>query len=103
MNKDKKDFTIKNTLESSVDTERRAMEKSTAKFDDEMNAEKNEGNSSLTTADDYKEAIKESISKLPQTEKSKKQTEIANAGLPKAYQKVTDIEDLKKYYNIVSK
>ena len=102
-NKDKKDFTIKNTLESSVDTERRAMEKSTAKFDDEMNAEKNEGNSSLTTVEDYQNAIKESISKLPQTEKSKKQTEIANAGLPKAYQKLTDIEDLKKYYNIVSK
>lgn len=101
-NKGKKDFTIKNTLESSVDTERRAMEKDNAKFDDELNAEK-ETDTELTTADDYKEAIKERISKLSQTDKSKKQTEIAKVGLPKAYQKLTDIEDLKKYYNIVSK
>ena len=101
-NKGKKDFTIKNTLESSVDTERRAMEKNNAKFDDELNAEK-ETDTELTTADDYKEAIKERISKLSQTDKSKKQTEIAKVGLPKAYQKLTDIEDLKKYYNIVSK
>ena len=101
-NKGKKDFTIKNTLESSVDTERRAMEKDNAKFDDELNAEK-KTDTELTTADDYKEAIKERISKLSQTDKSKKQTEIAKVGLPKAYQKLTDIEDLKKYYNIVSK
>lgn len=101
-NKGKKDFTIKNTLESSVDTERRAMEKDNAKFDDELNAEK-DSDTELTTVDDYKEAIKSTISKLSQTDKSKKQTEIAKVGLPKAYQKLTDIEDLKKYYNIVSK
>lgn len=101
-NKGKKDFTIKNTLETSVDTERKAMEKSTAKFDNELTNEK-ESKSALSTVEDYKEAIKELISKLPQTEKSKKQTEIANAGLPKAYQKLTEIDDLKKYYNIVSK
>ena len=57
----------------------------------------------MTSVEDYHAAIKDAISKLPQTEKSKKQTEIANAGLPKAYQKLTDIEDLKKYYSIVSK
>lgn len=101
-NKGKKDFTVANNMGSAIEKELKAVEKDNAKFDDELNAEK-ESDTELTTADDYKEAIKETISKLSQTEKSKKQTEIANVGLPKAYQKLTDIEDLKKYYNIVFK
>ena len=101
-NKGKKDFTVANNMGSAIEKELKAVEKDNAKFDDELNAEKG-SDTELTTADDYKEAIKETISKLSQTEKSKKQTEIANVGLPKAYQKLTDIEDLKKYYNIVSK
>lgn len=101
-NKGKKDFTVANNMGSAIEKELKAVEKDNAKFDDELNAEK-ETDTELATADDYKEAIKETISKLSQTEKSKKQTEIANVGLPKAYQKLTDIEDLKKYYNIVSK
>ena len=101
-NKGKKDFTVANNMGSAIEKELKAVEKDNAKFDDELNAEK-ESDTELTTVDDYKEAIKETISKLSQTEKSKKQTEIANVGLPKAYQKLTDIEDLKKYYNIVSK
>ena len=101
-NKGKKDFTVANNMGSAIEKELKAVEKDNAKFDDELNAEK-ESDTELTTADNYKEAIKETISKLSQTEKSKKQTEIANVGLPKAYQKLTDIEDLKKYYNIVSK
>lgn len=101
-NKGKKDFTVANNMGSAIEKELKAVEKDNAKFDDELNAEK-ESDTELTTVDDYKEAIKETISKLSTTEKSKKQTEIANVGLPKAYQKLTDIEDLKKYYNIVSK
>lgn len=101
-NKGKKDFTVANNMGSAIEKELKAVEKDNAKFDDELNAEK-ESDTELTTADDYKKAIKETISKLSTTEKSKKQTEIANVGLPKAYQKLTDIEDLKKYYNIVSK
>lgn len=101
-NKGKKDYTVANNMNAAIEKELKAVEKDNAKFDDEMNAE-SETSSTLSTVKDYHNAIKESISKLPQTEKSKKQTEIANAGLPKAYQKLTDIEDLKKYYNIVSK
>lgn len=102
-NKGKKDFTIKNTLESSVNKERQAIEKDNAKFDNELNEEKEVKSSSMSTVEEYQAAIKEAISKLPQTEKSKRQTEIANAGLPKAYQKLTDMGELKKYYDIVSK
>jgi len=101
-NKGKKDFTVANNMGSAIEKELKAVERDNAKFDDELNPEK-ESDTELTTVDDYKEAIKETISKLSTTEKSKKQTEIANVGLPKAYQKLTDIEDLKKYYNIVSK
>lgn len=102
-NKGKKDFTIKNTLESSVNKERQAIEKDNAKFDNELSEEKEVKSSSMTTIEEYQTAIKDAISKLPQTEKSKRQTEIANAGLPKAYQKLTDMNELKKYYDIVSK
>jgi len=102
-NKGKKEFTIKNTLESSVTTERKAMEKDNAKFDDELNAEKEETTNSFSSVADYHAAIKDAISKLPQTEKAKRQTEIASAGLPKAYQKIEDIDTLKKYYSIISK
>lgn len=100
-NKGKKDFTVANNISSAIEKELKAVEKDNAKFDNEMNTEKTD-NPSLSTADDYKNAIKDAISKLPQTEKSKKQTEISGAGLPKAYQKLTDIEDLKKYYAIVT-
>ena len=100
-NKGKKDFTVANNINSAIEKELKAVEKDNAKFDNEMSAEKTDS-PSLSTADDYKNAIKDAISKLPQTEKSKKQTEISGAGLPKAYQKLTDIEDLKKYYAIVT-
>lgn len=101
-NKGKKDFTVANNMNAAIEKELKAVEKDNAKFDTELNTEK-DGHSALNTVEDYQEAIKDTLSKLPQTEKSKKQTEILNAGLPKAYQKITDIEELKKFYNIVSK
>ena len=101
-NKGKKDFTVANNMNAAIEKELKAVEKDNAKFDTELNTEK-DSNSTLNTVEDYHEAIKDTLSKLPQTEKSKKQTEILNAGLPKAYQKINDIEELKKFYNIVSK
>ena len=101
-NKGKKDFTVANNMNAAIQKELKAVEKDNAKFDTELNTEKG-SNSTLSSIEDYQEAIKDMLSKLPQTEKSKKQTEILNAGLPKAYQKITDIEELKKFYNIVSK
>jgi hypothetical protein len=102
-NKGKKDFTVSNTLNSSIEIERQAIEKENAKFDDELTSENTSlTNSSLSTVADYQSAIQEAIGKLTQVEKSKKQAIIADAKLPKAYQKLTDIEELKKYYEIVS-
>ena len=102
IDKSKKDFTVANNMNAAIEKELKAVEKDNAKFDTELNTEK-DSNSTLNTVEDYHEAIKDTLSNLPQTEKSKKQTEILNAGLPKAYQKITDIEELKKFYSIVSK
>lgn len=102
-NKGKKDYTVANNLDNAIEKELAAIEKDNAKFDNELSEEKEVKSSSMTTVEEYQTAIKDAISKLPQTEKSKRQTEIANAGLPKAYQKLTDMNELKKYYDIVSK
>ena len=102
-NKGKKDFIVQNNMNSAIEKELKAVEKDNAKYDSEFE-EKSESVSveGLSTIDDYCEAIKNIITALPATDKSKKQTEIAKAGLPKAYMKLTDIEQLKKYYEIVS-
>jgi len=102
-NKGKKDFTIANNLNKSVDKEMAAIEKENARFDEEWEDSKaNNSDIELKTAEDYHNAIKNAITKLSAKDKSLKQAKIAEAGLPKAYQKLKDIEELKKYLNIVS-
>ena len=101
-NKGKKDFVVANNFNSAIAKELKAVEKENAKYDDEI-CNNTIDTPALNTVEDYQNAIKEAISKLPQTEKSKKQTIIASENLPKAYQKITDIEELKKYYMIVTK
>lgn len=102
-NKGKKDFTIANNLNKSVDKEMKAIEKENAKFDEELNnSTSNNTEIELKTVDDYHNAISNSIKKLSAKDKSLKQAKIAEAGLPKAYQKLKDIDELKKYLNIVS-
>lgn len=102
-NKGKKEFTVANNLDAAIKKELKEVEKDNAKFDEEFdNSSNSESVGAFSTTDDYKNAIKTVISKLPPTEKSKKQTEIVNAGLPKAYQKLDDMNELKKYYEIVA-
>lgn len=102
-NKGKKEFTVANNLDAAIKKELKKVERDNAKFDEEFdNSSNSESTCTFSTPDDYKNAIKTAISKLPPTEKSKKQTEIVNAGLPKAYQKLDDMNELKKYYEIVA-
>lgn len=103
-NKNKKAYIIANNLNKAVDLETKAIEKENAKFDDEFNksTEVKQSGEALITIADYVVKIKEVITKLNATQKAEKQNKIAEAGLPKAYQKLTDIEDLKKYLSIVS-
>ena len=102
-NKGKKEFTVANNLDAAIKKELKEVERDNAKFDEEFdNSSNSESTCTFSSPDDYKNAIKTAISKLPPTEKSKKQTEIVNAGLPKAYQKLDDMNELKKYYEIVA-
>ncbi len=103
-NKGKKDFIISNNLHKSVDLEMKAIEKQNAKFDTDYddNSKNEQSEKQFKTASDYHKAIGDSIAKLSPTAKSKKQKEIAEAGFPKAYQKINDIKELKQYYNIIS-
>ena len=66
-NKGKKDFTVANNMNAAIEKELKAVEKDNAKFDTELNTEK-DSNSTLNTVEDYHEAIKDTLSKLPQTE-----------------------------------
>lgn len=102
-NKGKKEFTVANNLDAAIKKELKEVERDNAKFDEEFdNSSNSESTCAFSTPDDYKNAIRTVIGKLPPTEKSKKQTEIVNAGLPKAYQKLDDMNELKKYYEIVA-
>ena len=101
-NANKKEFNIANNLDKAVETERKAIEKENAKFDEMLNQEDSEATSDLTTVEDFKNAISTKIKKLTPTEKSKKQTEIVKAGLPKAFLKSENLEELKQIYNIVA-
>lgn len=102
-NKGKKDFTIANNLNKSVDKEMAAIEKENARFDEVWNDSKaNNSDIELKNTEDYHDAIKNAITKLSTKDKSLKQAKIAEAGLPKAYQKLKDIEELKRYLNIVN-
>lgn len=101
-NAGKSDFAMKNNMAEAISKELKQVEKDNAKYEEELVESQKEENSFSSVAD-YHAAIKDAISKLPQTEKAKRQTEIANAGLPKAYQKIEDIDTLKKYYSIISK
>ena len=102
-NKGKKEFLIANNLNKSVDKEMKAIEKENSRFDEEMNnytTDKNE--IELKTVEDYHNAIGNAVKKLSTNDKSLKQAKISEAGLPKAFQKLNDIEELKKYLNIIN-
>ena len=105
-NKGKKDFVVQNNMDAAISKELKEVEKDNAKFDSDYEDNKAVGADSVSgpkTVAEYQEAIKTAITNLPQVEKSKKQTAIVKAGLPKAYQNITDIDTLKKYYEIVTR
>lgn len=102
-NKGKRDFIVQNNMDKAIQKELKEVEKENAKFDSEYEEKTNKLSGEPKSIEEYQNAIKTIITNLPTTEKSKKQTEITAAGLPKAYQKLTDIEQLKKYYLILTK
>ena len=102
-NKGKRDFIVQNNMDKAIQKELKEVEKENAKFDSEYEEKTNKLSGEPKSIEEYQDAIKTIITNLPTTEKSKKQTEITAAGPPKADQKLTDIEQLKKYYSILTK
>jgi soluble cytochrome b562 len=103
-NKGKKDFVNSNNLGKAVLKEVQDSEEKDMSFDKSVfkNSESTQVTNEPQTIEDYVKAIQVAIEKLDKVEKSTKQGEIAAAKLPKAYQKLEDVEQLKQYLKIVS-
>ena len=57
-------------------------------------------NDNPTTVEEYKAKISSIIGKMTDTEKAKKKTAIKAAGLPQAFMKIENLENIKQWYNI---
>jgi hypothetical protein len=104
-NKGKKTFVNSNKLANAVLKELQDAEEKDMTFDKSVlsKADADANTSDPKTVEDYHKAIKETIESLDKMQKSEKQGEIAEANLPKAYQKIEDIEQLKTYLSILKK
>ena len=98
-NKNKKDYSMSNNLNRSVDNERVSIEKDNERFTDELETDSKEKEPSSVS--EYHESIKNIIESFNQVEKAKAITRDLVSNLPKAYQKLEDINDLKKYYSLL--
>jgi soluble cytochrome b562 len=104
-NKGKKTFVNSNKLANAVLKELQDAESKDMTFDKSV-LSKSEWSEEVVdpkTVDDFHRAIKGVIESLDKVQKSEKQGEIATAGLPKAYQKIENIEQLKTYLEILKK
>jgi hypothetical protein len=103
-NKGKKNLNNSNNLGNAVMRELQDASEKDMTFDKTVfgNNEIQANGVELNTVEDYRKAIEEAIGKLSKVEKSKKQGEIDAAGLPKAYQKIESVEDLKKFHSIIT-
>lgn len=106
-NKGKKDFVLKNSLDTAVETEQEIYSaevmsnaaKSMSKSEMEKSKVKTE---SVDNTPDVKTQIKAAIQKLNPAERKAKQDKLKESGLPTNYLKVTDDATLKKILDIVS-
>ena len=109
-NKGKKDFVLRNSLDTAVSTEQEIYSaevmsnatKSMSKSDMEK-AKVNEPKTDTTTNDasNLRAEIKEVVTKLSPVEKKEMKAKLTNAGLPTEFQKVNDPETLSKILAIV--
>lgn len=107
--KGRKKFVLKNDLSDAAQTEqelyaREVMGRASAPIskeamDAEMKTQNPNGNSSAT---DMIAQIKNTISKMSATDKTAMKKNLADAGLPTAYTKVTDTTILSKILNVVT-
>ena len=104
-NRGKKSFVNNNNLGNAVLKEMEDAEKKDMNFDSAVygKAETDKVNAEPKTVEEYQKFIKDMIESWDKVKKSEKQGEIAAAELPKAYQKITDLDVLKKYVEILKK
>ena len=110
-NKGRKDFVLKNSLDTAVETEQKiysaeVMSNATKSMSkSEMEKVKFTEATTETTdvdIDDIKKQINAAIKKLGPVEKNEMKTKLTNAGLPTAYQKVTDASVLSQILTLVT-
>ena len=90
---------MSNNLNTSVENERLSIEKDNERFSDELESDNQD--KTPNNVQDFHEAIKNTIERFGQVEKSKAMAAIKEAGLPKAYQKIDSLDELKNYYDIL--
>lgn len=98
--KGNKDFVLKNDLDKAIEEDQKIFEKQMLGSDVATESTTNE-----TSAEDVsalKSEIKAAIQKLSPVEKKEMQVKLTEAGLPTAYNKLTDSETLAKILSIVA-
>lgn len=98
-NKGRRDFRIKNTLDTSVAEDQKIFEKQMLGSDYASEPAPNTSTEDIVA---LKSEIKAAISKLSPVEKKEMQGKLTAAGLPTAYNKVADPETLAKILSIVA-
>ena len=109
-NKGRKDFVLKNSLATAIDTEQEIYSaeimsnaaKSMSKSEMEKVKASVKDDEPVTDADEIKAKIKAAVQGLSPVDKKAMQGKLTDAGLPTAYTKVTDSEVLKQILAIVS-
>ena len=105
-NKGKKSFVNSNKLANAVLKELQDAEEKDMTFDKSVLSKSDWDSNDVIepkTVEDFHKAIKSAIESLDKVGKAEKQGEIAEAGLPKAYQKIEDKAQLKTYLEILRK
>lgn len=109
-NKGRKDFVLKNSLATAIDTEQEIYSaeimsnaaKSMSKSEMEKAKASVKDDEPETDADEIKAKIKAAVQGLSPVDKKAMQGKLTEAGLPTAYTKVTDPEVLNKILSIVT-
>lgn len=96
--KNKTDFVLHNSLSDSVIQEEKKYEQNVKDIDNKINNKNIDNNN----PESYHKRIAEAISKLPPMKKKTLQAEVKKKKLPLDYSKLTDINSLKSYLELVS-
>ncbi len=99
-NKGKKAMVSLDSFEKTIEKDEKMYEKTS---DMDVKVENvNQNNDIVETPETYHKQIKDAINKLPAVKKRTLATSVKKEGLPMKYEELTDIDQLKKYLEIVT-